>query len=162
FTPANGASGLNYANFTFQVQDDGGTANGGVDLDPTANTITFNVGVESPPVINNLSGDTVGFTAGGATPVHLHAGTASTVTDSDSSDFYRGNVTVAITSKKAAGEDVLGLDTAAAPTVTLSAGLTVGSHVSVGGTDIGTIANNGDGAGGNNLVVTFNANATPA
>ncbi|HEU4708397.1 MAG TPA: tandem-95 repeat protein, partial [Methylophilaceae bacterium] len=29
--------------FTFQVQDDGGTANGGVDTDPTANTVTFNI-----------------------------------------------------------------------------------------------------------------------
>ncbi len=32
-----------YANFTFQVQDDGGTLNGGIDLDPTANTITVDV-----------------------------------------------------------------------------------------------------------------------
>ena len=37
------ASGLNYASFTFQVQDSGGTANGGVNLDPTPNTMTFNV-----------------------------------------------------------------------------------------------------------------------
>jgi hypothetical protein len=34
---------LNYANFTFQVQDDGGTANGGIDLDLTPNLITLNV-----------------------------------------------------------------------------------------------------------------------
>ena len=40
FTPAANANGAAYASFTFQVQDDGGTANGGVDLDPTANTIT--------------------------------------------------------------------------------------------------------------------------
>ena len=32
-----------YASFTFQVQDDGGTANGGVDLDPSANTMTVDV-----------------------------------------------------------------------------------------------------------------------
>src|SRR5207244_4050610 len=31
------------ASFTFQVQDDGGTFNGGVDIDPTPNTLTFNV-----------------------------------------------------------------------------------------------------------------------
>ncbi|NJD06655.1 MAG: hypothetical protein FIA97_09175, partial [Methylococcaceae bacterium] len=48
FSPANGASGTAYASFTFQVQDDGGTANGGVDLDPTANTITVNVTVPTP------------------------------------------------------------------------------------------------------------------
>ena len=44
FAPAVGGTGANYANFTFQVQDDGGTANGGVDTDQSPNTITFNVG----------------------------------------------------------------------------------------------------------------------
>ncbi|MCX7211794.1 MAG: Ig-like domain-containing protein [Burkholderiales bacterium] len=43
FTPGLNASGTGYASFTFRVQDNGGTANGGVDLDPTAKTITFNV-----------------------------------------------------------------------------------------------------------------------
>ena len=36
FTPAANANGAGYASFTFQVQDNGGTANGGVDLDPVA------------------------------------------------------------------------------------------------------------------------------
>ena len=43
FTPAANANGAAYASFTFQVQDNGGTANGGVDLDPTPNTMTINV-----------------------------------------------------------------------------------------------------------------------
>ncbi|WRH69045.1 MAG: Ig-like domain-containing protein [Planktothrix sp. GU0601_MAG3] len=43
FTPAPNDNGNNYANFTFQVQDDGGIANGGVNLDPVANTITIDV-----------------------------------------------------------------------------------------------------------------------
>ena len=43
FTPAANANGAGYASFTFQVQDDGGTANGGVDLDAAANTMTINV-----------------------------------------------------------------------------------------------------------------------
>ena len=43
FTPAANANGAGYASFTFQVQDNGGTANAGVDLDPTPNTITVNV-----------------------------------------------------------------------------------------------------------------------
>ncbi len=47
FTPVVGASGTPYASFTFQVEDDGGTASGGVNLDPTPNTITLNV---TPPV----------------------------------------------------------------------------------------------------------------
>ncbi len=43
FIPAADANGTPYATFTFQVQDDGGTDNGGVDLDPTPNTFTINV-----------------------------------------------------------------------------------------------------------------------
>ena len=43
FTPVAGASGNNYALFTFQVQDNGGIANAGIDLDPTPRTLTVNV-----------------------------------------------------------------------------------------------------------------------
>src|SRR5262249_27981888 len=43
FTPAANGNGTPYASFTFQVQDDGGTANGGGDTDQSANTFTVNV-----------------------------------------------------------------------------------------------------------------------
>ncbi len=43
YTPAANANGAGYASFTFQVQDDGGTANGGVDLDAIGRTITVDV-----------------------------------------------------------------------------------------------------------------------
>ncbi|MEF8756312.1 MAG: Ig-like domain-containing protein [Accumulibacter sp.] len=43
FTPAANASGNAYASFSFQVQDDGGTVGGGIDLDPSANAITIDV-----------------------------------------------------------------------------------------------------------------------
>lgn len=50
FTPVANANGSNYANFTFQVQDNGGTAGGGIDLDSTPNTITVDVtAVTNPP-----------------------------------------------------------------------------------------------------------------
>src|SRR5205085_124450 len=50
FAPAANANGAAYASFTFQVQDDGGTANGGVDLDQSPNTLTINVtSVNSAP-----------------------------------------------------------------------------------------------------------------
>jgi hypothetical protein len=50
FTPAVNGNGSPYTSFTFQVQDDGGMANGGVDLDASANTLTINVtGVNNPP-----------------------------------------------------------------------------------------------------------------
>ena len=45
------ASGTGYASFTFRVQDDGGTADGGVDTDATARTITIDVSaVNDAPV----------------------------------------------------------------------------------------------------------------
>jgi len=43
FAPAANATGATYAKFTFKVQDDGGTANGGIDTDPVAKTITIAV-----------------------------------------------------------------------------------------------------------------------
>jgi VCBS repeat-containing protein len=60
FTPASNANGTAYASFTFQVQDDGGTLNGGVNLDPTANTITINVtAVNDPPIASDASFSTI-------------------------------------------------------------------------------------------------------
>src|SRR2546425_7131479 len=60
FSPAANANGAGYASFTFQVQDNGGTANGGVDLDQSANTMTINVTpVNDPPTVgNNLASQT--------------------------------------------------------------------------------------------------------
>src|SRR5262245_11413304 len=43
FMPAANGFGSPYATIRFQVQDDGGIDAGGVDLDPTSNSITFNV-----------------------------------------------------------------------------------------------------------------------
>jgi hypothetical protein len=64
FTPARDANGATYASFTFQVQDDGGTANGGVDLDQTPNTITFNVtSVNDAPAGTNKTVTTLEDTA---------------------------------------------------------------------------------------------------
>jgi hypothetical protein len=43
FTPAHDDFGDDYATFTWQARDDGGTANGGIDLDPTPATMTIDV-----------------------------------------------------------------------------------------------------------------------
>ena len=43
YTPDENGRGLAYAQFDFQVQDDGGTSNGGVDLDAIANTLVIDV-----------------------------------------------------------------------------------------------------------------------
>ena len=55
FTAAVNANGASYARVTFQVQDNGGTANTSVDLDPTPNTMTFNVTpVNDAPLLNAI------------------------------------------------------------------------------------------------------------
>ncbi len=52
FTPYADENGTGYASFTFQVKDNGGTANGGVDTDPATHTITFDVtAVNDAPVV---------------------------------------------------------------------------------------------------------------
>ena len=58
YTPALNASGERYASFTFQVRDNGGTANGGQDTDPTANTLSFNVIAvnDAPIAVNDVLG----------------------------------------------------------------------------------------------------------
>lgn len=51
FSPAGDGYGLAYTSFTFQVQDSGGTAGGGLNLDPTPNTVVIRVvEVNDPPV----------------------------------------------------------------------------------------------------------------
>jgi len=54
FTPALNSNGNSYTSFTFQVEDNGGTASGGANLDPTPNTITVNVApVNDAPIVAN-------------------------------------------------------------------------------------------------------------
>jgi len=51
FTPVAKRNGAAYASFTFQVQDNGGTANGGINTDPTARKMTVSVtSVNNAPV----------------------------------------------------------------------------------------------------------------
>ena len=60
FTAAANVNGAANASFTFQVQDTGGTANGGVDLDPSPNTITVDVtAVNDVPSFTNGADQTV-------------------------------------------------------------------------------------------------------
>ncbi|MBK9081556.1 MAG: DUF4347 domain-containing protein [Rhizobiales bacterium] len=54
WTPAANANGTGIASFTFQVTDDGGTANGGLNTDQSANTITFNVTAVNDAPVNTL------------------------------------------------------------------------------------------------------------
>ncbi|WP_172147244.1 DUF4347 domain-containing protein [Pseudomonas tumuqii] len=126
--------------------------------DLTGNGITVS-NTNAAPSIDNLAGDNPSFTEGGSA-VFLDTGTAVVIADSDSADFNGGNLTVSITANKQASEDVLAIDTTG--TVALSAGMTLGSSLSVGGVTIGTIAAGGTGSGSDNLIVTLNSNATAA
>jgi len=131
----------------------------GTDVSATAGiTLT---GTPNPPVFSNLSGDNVTYTEAGAA-VLLDQNTAVSITDADSTDFNGGTLTVAITANKVSAEDVLSIRTGSG--VTLSSGTTVGSSITdtASGNVIGTIAASGTGTGADNLVVTLNANATPA
>jgi hypothetical protein len=56
YSTASNANGNNLTSFTFQIQDDGGTANGGVDTDQSPNTITVNVtAVNDAPLFTTLN-----------------------------------------------------------------------------------------------------------
>ena len=94
FTPAPDGNGLEYASFTFQVQDDGGTANGGVDLDPTPNEMIIDVTpVDDAPVAQDGS-------AGGNEDTPINGTLAAADVDSASLSFSlvtnaaHGSVTV--------------------------------------------------------------------
>ncbi len=111
--------------------------------------------VNSAPALSNLNGDSVTFTEGGSAAL-LDASGNATVTDADSADFSGGTLTASIVTNRVSGEDVLSLvnQGTGAGQIGLS-----GSNVTYGGTVIGTLAG---GTGTNDLVITFNANATPA
>jgi hypothetical protein len=104
FAPAANASGFGYASFTFQVQDDGGTVNGGVDLDPSPNTFTFNVTPQNDlPVVTASAGSTV---ATERVPTVIDSG----ITVSDVDDFLLIAAEVRIVGNFHSGEDLLAFD----------------------------------------------------
>ncbi len=147
------AAGTGAQTFTATLNDADGTANGGAQ----STTANFTMTIGNLPVISNLSGDSVTFTENGGAVV-LDSGGNATVTDADNpANYGGGNLIVTVSANAVAAEDILTFSTAG--TVAL-AGTTAGSNVSVGGTVIGTLANNI--AAGNNLVVNFNTNATLA
>ncbi|NQV69649.1 MAG: DUF4347 domain-containing protein [Pseudohongiella sp.] len=89
FTPVTDASGASYANFTFQVRDNGGTTNSGVNLDASANTITLNVSsVNSAPtaVVDTVNATEAGGAANATAGTNPTGNVLSNDTDPDSSD----------------------------------------------------------------------------
>lgn len=88
FTPSANTNGTALASFTFQVRDNGGTANGGVDTDFSPNTITFNVTAVNDAPINTLPGS---FVTNEDTALAL---TGLAISDVDAGN---GNMTVTLT-----------------------------------------------------------------
>ena len=66
FVPDADANGTGAASLTFRVQDDGGTADGGIDTDASANTLTFDIeAVNDAPALGGFAAD-VTFTENAA------------------------------------------------------------------------------------------------
>ena len=101
FTPAANGYGSPYTSFRFQVQDNGGTANGGVTLDPSPNTITFNVTpVNDKPVVTNFGG-AISFTEDG--PNLAIAASTATIGDVDSANLAGGTLIAKMQLRRPAG-----------------------------------------------------------
>ena len=96
YTPPANVNGAGQASFNFQVQDNGGTANGGVDTDQSANTITINVNaVNDAPTATGLTQSLAIDEDAAATTLFT---VAPVVADIDS-----GTVTATLTLNAAAG-----------------------------------------------------------
>ncbi|SFS46515.1 T9SS type B sorting domain-containing protein [Sphingobacterium wenxiniae] len=127
-----------------------------------ANTCTYshNVTIEQQavnqaPVISNLNGDAVTFTEDGPA-VLLDVFGNATVSDPDSPDFNEGNLTVSIVTNGVAAEDRLGIRHEGSGPGLIDV---AGGDVYYGGTPIGSLTG---GIAGQDLVVTFLPNSTPA
>ena len=136
YAPAIGVTGNAYASFQFQVRDNGGVLNSGIDLDSTANTITVNV---TPAVNLTLTGtagvDTLIGGAGNDTITGL--GSNDTLNGKEGSDLYIITATADHTAAEIADTGTVGTDevrftATTASTLTLYAGDTGIEKVTIG------------------------------
>jgi hypothetical protein len=102
FDPAAGSGGTS-PTFTFQVQDDGGVANSGVDLDQSANTFTLNIAPANMAPTLDLDGNDSVSVGTGFSSAYTEGGAAAaigdvdvTITDPDAGDDVR-SATITIT-----------------------------------------------------------------
>ncbi len=152
------------------VDSSGGALTTGatVDASVTGGTTRFSSGsvsmsqpvaaVNDAPTSTGLQGDSVTTTepAGAGSVmsgVNIDSGANMTFADVDNANFNGGTLRFAITAGKDSTQDQLNIDTTGI--VMIAAGT-----ISVSGTAIGTVT--GGGAGGSDIVITLNANATPA
>ena len=122
------------------------------DTDTVAITVTA---VNDAPTITNLAGDSLAYAEGDGAVV-IDQGADALVADVDSTNFDTGMLTVSIPTGNVPVEDVLSIRNQGMGVGQIGVS---GSNVTYGGVIIGTFTG---GAGGNNLVITFNGNATPS
>ena len=141
--PTTGARTVRYV----LTDGDGGTS---ANYDTTV-TVTA---VNDAPTITNLSGDSLAYNEGDGAVV-LEQGGNATVSDVDSADFNTGTLTVSFTAGSDSAEDVLSIRNqgTGAGQIGMS-----GANVTYQGVTIGTFTG---GSSGSNLVITFNASASP-
>ena len=170
FTPVSNANGSPLGTFTFQVQDNGGTANGGVDLDQSPNTLTINITAVNDAPVNSVPGTqsvnedaTLTFSSGN--------GNAITISDVD---VGAGNetVTLTVTSGTLALGSTAGLAsfTNNAASITLTGtvaninaamnGLTYHGNLNFNGTDTLVVSTNDNGNTGSGGAKTDTDNVT--
>ncbi len=109
--------------------------------------------VNDAPTATILSGDTATWFEGSSSAAMLDVGSDGTIADVDSVNFDTGTLTVHIGTGLVAAQDQLVI-------VPLGPVTFTSTTVSVGGTQIATYT--GGGAGGSDLVFTFDSDATPA
>ena len=125
------------------------------DTDPsTAAQLVVTYTVSAAPTVANLAGDTLRYTAGGGAVV-IDQSANAVVTDTDSSDFAAGTLTVSFAAGSDSAEDVLAIRNQGTGAGQIGVS---GSNVSYGGSVIGSFTG---GSAGTPLVVTLNANANP-
>ena len=117
--------------------------------------VSYDTGpTNTAPTISNLSGDRLRYTEGDGAVV-IDQGAGAFVSDSDSANLDSGQLTVSIPYGNEPTEDVLSIRHQGSGIGQIG----VSEHtVTYEGVAIGTFSG---GAGGNNLVITFNSNATP-
>jgi hypothetical protein len=120
------------------------------------NSTTLNfttAAVNTAPTFTNLNSDIAAHTEN--VPVRLDVGGNATVADAESANFDTGTLTVSITANGQSGQDVLSVANVGNGAGQIGVS---GSAILYQGVQIGTFTG---GTGGANLVITFDADATP-
>ncbi|MEW8660421.1 MAG: FG-GAP-like repeat-containing protein, partial [Candidatus Thiodiazotropha endolucinida] len=148
-------AGDNADTINVTINDNGNTGTGG-GTDINLGTVNVDItAVNDGPVVVDLDGDIHNFTEGDGV-VLIEQGGDAVVSDSDSSDYAGGSLTVEVDSGLQSAEDRFSIFNQGTDTGEI--GLS-GGNVTYSGTLIGTVTG---GTGIDPLTVTFNSNATSA